>query len=531
MLFSSISFLIFLVIVYFLVFFAGKMTGDRQHQTSILLFASFFFYSWWNPIFMLLLLISIGVNFFLSKTIITSEGNKGKSNIAFYFGLVFNLGLIFYYKYAYFLVDTFNALLSMNIEIRDDIFLPLGISFFTFQQIAFLVDCRKGLSKLYNLKDYALFISFFPQLIAGPIVHHKEMMPQFEDKTKKLLTYENFSIGFVLFSIGLFKKLVLADNAALICDPYFIKWAKGASTIYFEEAWVGVIAYTFQIYFDFSGYCDMALGVARMFGIILPINFFSPYRSRNIVEFWRTWHITLSRFLRDYVYIALGGNRKGKFRRYVNLMSTMLVGGLWHGASWTFVVWGGLHGLYLVINHIWNSVKTKFGLKTTSPIMSSLSNGLGIFITFIAVAFAWVFFRATTFSSAFNITEGMLGVNGFKGTTSKLVFLSKENFTTILSYLPISIPGNILAYGLFESIFVLILLAIVVWFVPNSIQIVERLNPVIDPSKVVAAYSKQFTGWQVYFKPNFGWAVVISFAFVFSVLNMTRLSPFLYFQF
>jgi len=393
MLFSSIPFLIFLLVVYLLVFVNSKITGNRDYSTWILLLASLFFYSWWNPAFIILLGISIFVNYFLAGQILGGDSQSSKVKGFYYIGLLFNLGLIAYYKYAYFLIDSINSLLSMDIQIRDDIFLPLGISFFTFQQIAFLIDCKKGESKKYSLKDYALFISFFPQLIAGPIVHHKEMMPQFENKLQKLISWENFGIGFALLSMGLFKKLVIADNAALICDPFFAK-SLGKQTLHFTESWIGILGYTFQIYFDFSGYCDMALGVARMFGIILPINFFSPYKSRNISDFWRVWHITLSRFLRDYIYIPLGGNRKGKFRRYLNLMATMLIGGLWHGASWTFVIWGGLHGLYLVINQFWASFRSKLNLNITNKVLLSLGSVLSILVTFITVVFAWVFFRA-----------------------------------------------------------------------------------------------------------------------------------------
>ncbi|MBT8232508.1 MAG: MBOAT family protein [Bacteroidia bacterium] len=531
MLFSSIPFLAFFAIVYILVFVASKYKNSRSLQMWIILIASLFFYSYWNPPFLILLGLSIIVNYLLSIVIIKNHEQGGTNNIPFYFGLLFNLGLIAYYKYAYFLVDSINSMFSTNIGIRDDIFLPLGISFFTFQQIAFLIDCKKGLSKKYNFKEYTLFISFFPQLIAGPIVHHKEMMPQFEDKSKKLITYENFAVGFVLLAIGLFKKLVIADNAAMICDPFFAK-SLGQTPLYMIDSWVGVLAYTFQIYFDFSGYCDMALGVARMLGIVLPINFFSPYKSRNISDFWRLWHITLSRFLRDYVYIPLGGNRKGKPRRYMNLMATMLVGGLWHGASWTFVVWGGLHGLYLVINHFWSYIKKGIGfLHNESKALNFLGTFSSISITFLAVVFAWVFFRATTFDSAFKICSAMFGENGLGTLKSTLTFFSGGQFKGILGLFNVADNVHHNHYAQLESIVLLFGISLIVFLLPNSVQIAEKFNPVIDPSKVVAAFSEQFKIIRIAFKPSLSWAVFIAVIFVFSVLNMTRLSPFLYFQF
>ena len=530
MIFSSIPFLVFLAIVYLLVFVTMKTTESRNYTKWILLISSFVFYSWWNPAIIILLIISITVNFGISKLIIRDTQKFKPIYIA---GIIFNIALIAYYKYAYFLIDIINGITSMDIQIRDDIFLPMGISFLTFQQIAYLIDCYKGKSGDYNFRDYALFISFFPQLIAGPIVHHKEMMPQFESKINKFITWENFTIGFALLTMGFFKKLVIADNAALISSPFFIK-AAGQQSINFISSWTGVMAYTFQIYFDFSGYCDMALGVARMFGIILPINFFSPYKSRNISDFWRVWHITLSRFLRDYVYIPLGGNRKGKFRRYVNLMATMLVGGLWHGASWTFVVWGGLHGLYLVIHQGWTHFRTNvltFG--SSNKIMQGFGSLLAMLVTFISVVFAWVFFEAKTFDSAIRICKAMMGSEGLGkwNGNGQLYFLTKTEYTGLLKIFTDDIPRNVNTLAAFEHIGFLALVAILVWFIPNTIQVARNFNPVIDPSKILSSYSKQFGGLPMTLKPNIIWAIVLSVAFVYSILNMTKISPFLYFQF
>ncbi len=276
------------------------------------------------------------------------------------------------------------------------IVLPLGISFFTFTQIAYLVDAYRDEVKEMDYLNYTLFVTFFPHLLAGPILHHKEMMPQFDSIKSKVINYKNISAGLFLFSIGLFKKVVIADT--------FAQWANAgfntAASLNLFEAWATSLSYTFQLYFDFSGYTDMALAVALMFNIRLPINFNSPYKALNIQDFWRRWHITLSRFLRDYIYIPLGGNRNGELRTYSNLFTVFLVGGLWHGASWMFIIWGASHGIAIVIHRAWQ----QFGLK-----MNTL---LAWFITFNFINITWVFFRAKNWDMAHNILAGMIGQHG-----------------------------------------------------------------------------------------------------------------------
>lgn len=289
-----------------------------------------------------------------------------------------------------------------------NIILPLAISFFTFQQIAYLVDAYRGEAREYSFLHYSLFVTFFPQLIAGPIVHHKEMLPQFAKNSTYKFHFSNFNIGLTIFIIGLFKKVVLADSIAIYSTPVFAS-ADAGNNITFFEAWGGAIAYSLQLYFDFSGYADMAIGLAKMFGINLPLNFNSPYKSVNIIEFWRRWHMTLSRFLKDYLYISLGGNRKGS--KNLNLLLTMLLGGLWHGASYNFVIWGGLHGIFLIVNHGWQQFRHKVlnhDLKKSSKAGTLFSIGF----TFLSVTVAWVFFRAESLQGALLIIEGMAGVNG-----------------------------------------------------------------------------------------------------------------------
>ncbi|WP_038035282.1 MBOAT family protein [Thermopetrobacter sp. TC1] len=396
MLFSSPVFIFgFLPIVLLLLFTFFK--SSKSLQKYLLIFASLFFYGWWNSNYVALILFSVLANFIFGYLVLTQKNPSSfKWMLA---GVGFNLILLGYYKYFDFFIENLNFLFSSNFSLMH-IILPLGISFFTFQQIAYLVDAWKGEIKKENHKfgDYMLFVTFFPQLIAGPIVHHKEMMPQFAKNLKLNIDY--FLAGCSLFTIGLFKKLIIADSLGPIANNVFARADAGETLLAVESA-IGVLAYTFQLYFDFSGYSDMALGLGLMMGIRLPINFNSPYKATSIIDFWRRWHMTLSRFLRDYLYIPLGGNIKGEARRYVNIMITMLLGGLWHGASWNFVIWGGLHGLMLLFNHAWLNVRKSMQLK-------GLPKVLAVVITFVAVAMAWTFFRAETFSGALNILKSLI---------------------------------------------------------------------------------------------------------------------------
>nr|WP_297496400.1 MBOAT family protein [Ferrovum sp.] len=347
MLFNSYQFLFLFLPITILGFF--QIGRYSRSISSLWLFsASLFFYGWWNPAYVSLLLASICFNYGVGKAL-SREQARNHLRRAWWIlacGITADLCLLGYYKYANFFITNVSGLLNSNWHI-DPVILPLGISFFTFTQIAFLVDAYRGDVKESNFIHYGLFVTYFPHLIAGPVLHHKEMMPQFAHPITYRPHWENFSVGLTLFTIGLFKKVILADGIAPYANLVF-NAADHGTQILFTEAWGGALAYTFQLYFDFSGYTDMALGISCLFGVKLPINFDSPYKSVNIIDFWRRWHITLSRFLRDYLYFPLGGNRKGPFRRYANLMATMVLGGLWHGAGWTFIIWGTLHGFYLI---------------------------------------------------------------------------------------------------------------------------------------------------------------------------------------
>jgi D-alanyl-lipoteichoic acid acyltransferase DltB (MBOAT superfamily) len=360
-----------------------------------LMLASLLFYSVWNPVYLPLLLGSIAFNFAVSRGILARQAAWPAAKRVLVAGIAGNLLLLGYFKYTDFFLDNVNAALGSHLPLLH-IVLPLGISFFTFTQIAFLVDTWNGRASRPGIVNYALFVSYFPHVLAGPILHHREMMPQFEDAENRRLRYDNVSRGLFLFTLGFAKKVLLADSLAEVADGGFSRpdqWA-------LLDAWVVALAYTLQLYFDFSGYTDMALGMSRMFNIRLPINFNTPYRATSIQDFWHRWHMTLSRFLRDYLYVPLGGNRGGRLATARNVMITFLLGGLWHGAGWTFVVWGALHGGAMVVQRAW------------SGFARPLPAWLAWLLTFLFVNVAWVFFRAPTLNGAFELLQGMAGWRG-----------------------------------------------------------------------------------------------------------------------
>ena len=396
MLFNSYEFIFaFLPLTFFIYFFLLNkrlVIGAK----GFLVFASLFFYSWWNILYLPIILSSMLFNYVIGNSLNKKEEkNKVSKKAIVTFGIIANISLLAYFKYMDFFITNINSVSGSELPLLE-LALPLAISFFTFQQIAYLVDSYRCETNEYDFLNYALFVTFFPQLIAGPIVHHKEMMPQFASRWNLVKRYKNIALGLFIFSIGLFKKVVIADTFAVWATNGF----DTAVTLNFLEAWATSLSYTFQLYFDFSGYTDMAIGIALLFNIKLPINFNSPYKATNIQDFWRRWHITLSRFLKDYVYIPLGGNKNGSFRTYTNLLATFIIGGLWHGAGWTFVFWGFLHGFALVIHRTWSNLGFK------------LWTWAGWFITFNFVNIAWVFFRAKEWDDALKVLSGMFGLSG-----------------------------------------------------------------------------------------------------------------------
>lgn len=502
MLFNSLEFIfLFLPITLLIFFLLGKYNYPRLIIASLALTANLFFYGWWNPKSLPLLIASVTFNFFVGSTLNKNFQSLVTKKTLFILAVAANLILIGYFKYANFFVLSAANLLSTNYNLQN-IILPLGISFFTFQQIAYLVDSYHGETKDDKFVDYCLFITFFPHLIAGPIIHHAEVMPQFADKTVYRFSSENMAVGITIFSLGLFKKVVFADNIATYVSPVFNAAAQGVSPT-FLESWIGALAYTLQLYFDFSGYSDMAVGIARMFGIKLPVNFFSPYKALSISDFWRRWHITLSNYLRDYLYIPLGGNRKGEIRRNLNLMITMLLGGLWHGAGWQFVFWGGLHGLYLIINNQWNTLQKKYNWRTDNW----FSLGLGWFITFIAVVIGWVFFRAESISAAFAIIKGLIGLNGLSFST------------------------QIIELGFKKAIFRISILLVIAWFAPTVYEWMAKYEPVLNYERLKKLSSNSFLWSKLQWQPNQIYAVVTSVLTIVALLHLTKVSEFLYFQF
>ncbi|EOC0475419.1 MBOAT family protein [Cronobacter turicensis] len=452
MIFSSPEFIFLFLPIAFLVYFILNKFRLTYVSKIWLVLASLYFYSYWSFNYLPLMLCSILFNYSLGVILAKVDGKK---KLYLTVGITINLLTLAYYKYANFFLDNLNVLMGKNMHIAEHV-LPIGISFYTFTQIAFLVDSYKGKVKEFDLVNYTLFVTFFPHLIAGPILHHKEMMSQFRSKWTYFIRYKNILMGLMIFGIGLFKKTLLADTFAIWANAGF---APGMGHDFYS-AWVTSLSYTFQLYFDFSGYCDMAIGAALLFNIWLPINFNSPYKSLDIQDFWRRWHITLGRYLRDYLYIPLGGNRCAVPRMYFNLFITFVLGGLWHGASWMFVIWGMMHGGALVIHRIWKSANL------------NLPNPLAWFITFLYVNIAWVFFRAGSLSDALNILKAMFSVPGSPNLNKMAV--QNLSFTGSMT----DTVGRVIPEGISFYIVPLIMIALgfVICSQKNSIEIVAYGN-------------------------------------------------------
>lgn len=521
MLFHSPIFLFFflpLVLSGYLLLERGAPAGL---SIGFLALASLFFYSWWNPYYLPLLLGSIVFNFTIGH-LVNVKSRFGFRYGALVFGVTVNLLLLGAFKYADFAIRTINWGGGTNIP-ELDIVLPLAISFFTFQQIAFLVDSYQGKAPEDNFPAYCLFITFFPHLIAGPIVHHREMMPQFArliagDRRRSDEVWRDLAVGFSMFTIGLVKKVFFAGQFATWSDNAF-RAADAGAHLSFGEAWLGTACFSLQIYLDFSAYTDMALGLSRLFGVKLPLNFNSPYKAASIIEFWHRWHMTLSRFLRDYLYYPLGGNKLGTFRQYVNIFIVMLLGGLWHGASWTFVAWGGLHGAFLVVNHGYRSLVAR-GMPAVKP-------WIGVLLTVFCVMVAWVFFRADSFAGAFDMTKGLFGFYGialpphweptFGPTVRALADAGLSvHFAPMTAYSGGTQIGWVIAGFL------------AMWLLPNSQEIMRDYDPAFEPVAKPRGMAALLT-W----RPSAALGVcfaVASLAAVFIVLQ-GKAGEFIYFQF
>jgi alginate O-acetyltransferase complex protein AlgI len=496
--FSSFTFLFQFLPAVLLAFAAARRHSPRA-GILVLVGASLIFYGSWKPIYLLLFLTSIACNFGLGLLM----ADPARRRLIGTLGVTLNLAALCYFKYANFLLDSVSTIGGVTLP-SVNILLPLGISFFTFQQIAYLVDVMRGAKVERDIVSYTLFVSFFPHLIAGPLVHHAEMIPQFK-RAGSPRTASMAARGVAIFIAGLFKKVVIADNLAQFVSPVFAHVDAGGS-VGMAWAWLATLGYTLQIYFDFSGYSDMALGLGLLFGIRLPVNFRSPYRATSIIEFWRRWHITLSRFLRDYLYIPLGGNRLGEARRYINLLLTMLLGGLWHGAGWNFVVWGGLHGLYLCINHL-----ARGGRDVRQTGEMTLAKAAGWLATFVAVVIAWVFFRAGTMHGAWQMLRGLFDRGG-----DAPAYLS-SGILRVMD-LPILVGGEKLLLIGSGMVGTALLVALAMPNVPQIFCYREYRH---------APESSGFVRW----RPNAAWALIIAVAFTIALFGMWQRLEFLYFQF
>lgn len=500
MIFNSWQFiLVFLPIsfgVYFWLNHRRLITGGKVWLVA----TSLFFYAYWDIKHLPLMLGSIFLNFvigsWLARTHETFLRRMKKSQCGFdrrrvlVMGIAANLVVLGYYKYTDFLLSNVNAVLFGTGYYFPDIALPLAISFFTFTQIIYLVDSYRGETAEYGLLNYSLFVTFFPHLIAGPIVHHRQIMPQFSSRWTMARRYSNIMKGLFIFSIGMFKKVVIADSFAIWATAGF----DGREALGFFDAWKTSLSYTFQLYFDFSGYCDMAIGASLLFNIRLPINFNSPYKALDIQDFWRRWHITLSSFLRDYLYIPLGGNRHAEYRTYLNLFITFLLGGLWHGATWMFLIWGAMHGGAVAIHRLWKTLN-----RPLPPVLAWI-------VTFAFVNVAWVFFRAKTLNDAMRVLRGMIDFGSVLDPPTALIFTSNLAWAGIHP----DTPGKIFLAGFF-------------WQIPAYVAIAAAFGIIVQQNSMEIVNSPLGTRKLIY------GAAMLSVAMYFTLV--TTSSVFLYFNF
>lgn len=504
MVFASHPFLVFLTLLLLAYWLAGRY--DASLGKPLLILASFVFYGFWIPAYLLLLIVSILFNHLIARMLIARSPDWPRRRLLTALGVSLNLALIGFYKYAGFIVESLNWGFDTGFQVPE-IILPIGISFFTFQQISLLVDAHKGRVEQLRFWDHVLFIAFFPQLIAGPIVRQHDMLPQLAVRRDWRLRADFIAIGLALFAFGLFKKAVIIDPFVPYLDLIYQAAADGKE-IGFVDGWIAGIGYGFQIYFDFSAYSDMAIGLGFMFGLHLPINFFSPYKADSIRDFWRRWHISLSRFLRDYLFIPLGGSRHGIGRTVAALLVTMSLGGLWHGAGWTFVIWGVLHGAFLALNHLWSGFSSRWRTPRQDDADSAgrihlLWRSLSVVITFLAVSFTWVFFRAPDLDTALRLAGAMLGF----GAWHEVALLTRG-----------IVP-------LFPLYFV------IVWWLPNTMEIFQRTGAALHVEEYRDPQRRPLRPAWLGFGTGPRWALATAAIFICAWFALSNLSPFIYFQF
>ena len=509
MLFNSYQFIfIFLPIALFGYYFVNLKKPEYSYL-CVLIF-SVLFYGLWNFQFLFLIFVSIIINFLFGLLL-----SKNKSKFYLFTGILFQILILGYFKYKNFFLENLNLLNNFSYQI-EYIILPLGISFFTFKHILYLIESFNNYpKKKYSFLSYATYITFFPHLIAGPLSRPKEIIPQLIKNSP--MTFYNLNIGLTIFFIGLFKKIILADTFAIYSEDPFNAVENGYQ-ISFIESWLAMICFSFQIYFDFSGYTDMAIGLAKIFNISFPVNFYSPYKSQSIIEFWKKWHMTLSRFLKECIYIPLGGNRRGKILSYLFIIITMLIGGFWHGASWNFILWGFFHSILIIFNHL---IIYFTGKKQSK---SSFIRLLKISITFLLVCFGWVIFKLESLDTILIFFHGLFGYNGFVlNPNLERLFFNTE----LISILKIEFK-NIYYYGISQIIFI-IFGFFIVFLLPNTIQVMKNHNIVLpsEIDNIKKGFKKNLT-----FKFSKKWAIFIAFLAICSITGLSNeTKEFIYYQF
>lgn len=542
MLFNSYEYILVFLPVTVLVFLAlGR--NSRSLALGWLILASVVFYAWWRPVNVAIIAPSLAINYLLGRALLGLAGDPAKARrrmALLTLGIVFNVCFLGYFKYANFAVTVVDDVTGADF-VWKNVILPLGISFITFQKIAFLIDVAGGRIKAFSVRDYLLFVMFFPQLIAGPIIHYTETMPQWERATCRF-DRTLFAVGITLFCFGLFKKVVLADGMAAHVTPVFAYAASGAEATLLQS-WLAAVGFTLQIYFDFSGYSDMACGAALLFGIRLPINFDSPLKATSIVDFWLRWHITLTRFLTAYVYnpMALTLTRARAARRLPMLrarashpraflhvlvfptITTMVLSGVWHGAGYTFVLWGLLHGIYLVVNHLWRQYGPRPALTDARGEPKVVPQLAGFAVTFLAVVVGMVLFRAPDLASAGNLLGGMIGLNGLG--------LPGERFGAAAMQL---LDGAVHMRDFATASAILLALLAIALLLPNSVQILAAYEPVLyTPTRAaeVPGVLRPVLQRPLAWRPTLAWMVLFAALGAVSMIRLTGMSEFLYWQF
>jgi len=545
MLFNSGEFLfVFLPVALSGFYLLGTLS--RTSAIRWLILVSLVFYAWWRPVNVLIIAPSIVINFALARILLRlneREGSRRASNAVLFLGISFNVVFLGFFKYTDFVLGSINDILGANL-ILTHIILPLGISFITFQKIAFLIDIQAGRIRSFTFQDYCTFVLFFPQLIAGPIVHYREMMPQFHAVSCRFDT-ENVAVGLTLLFFGLFKKVIFADKIALLVTPIYNNAAAGGKTS-FLLAWMAATGFTLQLYFDFSGYTDMALGLARFFGIRLPPNFGSPLRASNIIDYWLRWNMTLTRFLTGYIYNPLVlwltrrrqakgqpgfGGRNTTVGAFLSLLMfplivTMFVSGLWHGAGYGFIVWGLLHGFYLTINHAWRMVAARLWPDRRS--YDRIMKPVGLVLTFVSVTSAMVFFRSPTITAAIDVLKGIIGLNGI--ALPQDIFDRLGPLTSTLHAVGVIADASWTSHDFAKTAIWIFLLMFVALACPNTLQILARYEPALGvkpQSTPLRIGGIRIVEWGA----SLPWAIAVSVVAAIAVISIGGPSEFLYWQF